>query len=110
MTNNVDHNVPDANFHIYADDTVLYCTAATPHQHVSQLQLPLNIVQNTFYDLKLYLNSYKTKLMLFEYKIKITELSITTSRSSQSSSVSQYECLGILPAKSVSFTPTFSSW
>ena len=43
--------------HLYADDTVIYCTADTPQAATDNLQLSFNILQDTLFDLKLVLNS-----------------------------------------------------
>lgn len=44
-TNNTDHNVQNVHFHYYADDTVIYSSAATPNLALSQLQIAFDIVQ-----------------------------------------------------------------
>lgn len=105
--NNLDQNVSNANFHFYADDTVIYCSASTPNQALCQLQLAFDTVQRTLFDLKLVLNDDKTKLMLFSNaKSKSRNLlPITTSQGSEIESVSQFKYLGILIDDSLSFKP-----
>ena len=55
----------DANFHFYADDTVIYCCASTLVKAIEYLQNAFIVVQNTLLQLKLVPNADKTKLMLF---------------------------------------------
>jgi len=96
--NILDRNVSNANFHFYADDTVIYCSAATLNQALCQLQLAFDTVQFTLFDLK---------LMLFSNaKSKLQNLpSITTSQGFEIETVSQYKYLGILIDDSLSFKP-----
>lgn len=105
--NNLDQNVSNANFHFYADDTVIYCSASTPNQALCQLQLAFDTVQRTLFDLKLVLNDDKTKLMLFSNAKSMSRnlLPITTSQGSEIESVSQFKYLGILIDDSLSFKP-----
>ncbi len=92
-------------FHFYADDTVLYCSAPTADQALSQLQLDFNTLQQNLYDLKLVLNAEKTKGMLFSnLKSKSNLPSILTSTGTKIECVSKYRYLGILIDESLSFT------
>lgn len=52
-------------FHLYADDTVIYSSAASTEQALANLQADFSLLQYAFSDLKLLLNSSKTKLMFF---------------------------------------------
>lgn len=105
--NSLDHKAPNANFHFYADDTVIYCSASIPNQALCQLQTAFNTVQRNPCDLKLVLNADKTKLMLFtKAKSKPSDLPpITTLQGSVIESVSQYKYLGIIIDDSLSFKP-----
>ena len=58
-------NVPNVNFHFYADDTVIYCCAPTPALAFINLQHAFDQVQDQLRQLQLVLNVEKTKLMLF---------------------------------------------
>ncbi len=92
-------------FHFYADDTVLYCSAPTADQALSQLQLDFNTLQQNLYDLKLVLNAEKTKVMLFSnLKSKSNLPSILTSQGTKIECVSKYRYLCILIDESLSFT------
>uniref|UniRef100_A0A3P9IXQ6 Reverse transcriptase domain-containing protein n=1 Tax=Oryzias latipes TaxID=8090 RepID=A0A3P9IXQ6_ORYLA len=62
--NDLDKGIID-NMHLYADDTILYTSALSVELAISKLQSAFNQLQNTFYHLKLVLNSNKTKYMLF---------------------------------------------
>jgi len=53
--NNLNWHVPDANFHFYADDTVIYCCAPSLTQAIAHLQNAFNMVQHTLLQLKLVL-------------------------------------------------------
>ncbi len=103
--NNIDSNLSKVKFHFYADDTVLYCSAPTADQALSQLQLDFNTLQQNLYDLKLVLNAEKTKGMLFSnLKSKSNLPSILTSMGTKIECVSKYRYLGILIDESLSFT------
>lgn len=106
--NNIDHNVHNVKFHYYADDTVIYSSASTPNQALSQLQFAFDIVQRNLFELKLVLNVDKTKFMLFSKSKPISKnnlLPITTSQGSEIEFVSQYRYLGILIDDALSFGP-----
>lgn len=68
--NNVGRNVPNAFFHFYADDTIIYCCAATLQKALDELQTAFTMVQAQLYQLKLVLNADKTKMMVFTKKLK----------------------------------------
>ncbi len=65
-TNRLDptKKLSDCKFHLYADDTVLYC-AGDIVQLGEKLQLSFNALQAALISLKLVLNEHKTKFMLF---------------------------------------------
>ncbi len=84
--NNIDSNVSKGKFHFYADDTVLYCSAPTADQALSQLQLDFKTLQQNLYDLKLFSN----------LKFKSNLPSILTSQGTKIECVSKYRYLGIL--------------
>ncbi len=63
--NCLDFNIDKARFHLYADDTIVYCSAPSKQQSVTALQSVFDIIQNRFCALKLVLNVEKTKCMLF---------------------------------------------
>lgn len=49
--NGIDHiDITNADFHFYADGTVMYCSAPTQDQALMQLQLAFDPVQQNFYD------------------------------------------------------------
>lgn len=64
--NSLGQNVPDACFHFYAGDTVIYCCVSTPAQAFKNLQRAFGLVQDQLSQLQLVLNADKTKLMLLE--------------------------------------------
>ena len=55
----------DANMHLYADDTIIYCFGSTPAKAVESLQKAFGVVQHTLLQLKLFLNTDKAKQVLF---------------------------------------------
>lgn len=63
--NDLDKNVQNARLHFYADDTVIYCCASSLTKSFQNLQTAFNTVQHTLCQLKLILNTDKTKLMVF---------------------------------------------
>ncbi len=96
--NCLDFNIDKARFHLYADDTIVYCSAPSKQQLVIALQSVFDIIQNRFCALKLVLNVEKTKYMLFSNSRTSLENSIVlqTSQGSQVTSVSEYKYLGII--------------
>lgn len=94
--NNIDSNVSKGQFNLYANDTVLCCSASTADQALSQIQLDFNWFQHNLYDLKLVLNSEKTKVMLFSNLLSKSNLpSILTSQGMKVECVSKYKYLVI---------------
>ncbi len=63
--NSLDYDIQDANFHLYSDDSVMYCSASSIQQAVYKLQSAFDVIQSRIYNLKLALNVDKTKYMLF---------------------------------------------
>ncbi len=57
--------------HLYADDTILYVVGSSYDEVLKQAQDSFNKIQEAFNDLKLVLNSTKTKVMWFGKKIII---------------------------------------
>ena len=51
--------------HLYADDTIVYCTADSVQLAINNLQLAFNELQKSLLNHKLLLNVTKTKYMLF---------------------------------------------
>ena len=52
-------------FHLYADDTVLYCNTTSVQSAIKCLQFSLDLHQRELHKQTLVLNSDKTKWMLF---------------------------------------------
>ncbi len=48
--NSLDQNVNKANFHFYANDTVIYCSVSTTNHDLGHLQLDIDTVQHTLCD------------------------------------------------------------
>ena len=95
--NEIVSSLHDCHVHLYADDTILYCTAASTVLAIEKLQLSFNVLQNSFHNLKLTLNDNKTKFMVFS-KSKNTNFSnllITTTNGSNIERVSEYKYLGL---------------
>ncbi len=67
--NCLDYDIQDANFHFYADDSVMYCSASSGKQALYKLQSAFDVIQSRIYNLKLVLNVDKTKYMLFSGSI-----------------------------------------
>ncbi len=102
--NNIDSNVSKGNVPFYADYTVLFCSASTADQALSQLQLNFNTLQQNLYDLKLVLNAEKKQKSCFfsNFKSKSNLPSILTSQGTKIECVSKYKYLGILIDESLS--------
>ena len=63
--NDLGSNVPNAQFHLYADDTAIYSSGDTVKQTFEYLQAAFDTVQSRLSELKLVLNATKTKMVLF---------------------------------------------
>ncbi len=63
--NSLDYDIQDANFHFYADDNVVCCSASSGKQALYKLQSTFDVIQSRLYNLKLVLSADKTKYMLF---------------------------------------------
>uniref|UniRef100_A0A8C1PPA9 Reverse transcriptase domain-containing protein n=1 Tax=Cyprinus carpio TaxID=7962 RepID=A0A8C1PPA9_CYPCA len=84
--------------HLYADDTVLYCSAPTLAQAYQSLQQSFNLLQATFIELRLVLNAGKTKVMQFTKSRTVpssTTLAISTLDGKCVENVSSYKYLGL---------------
>ncbi len=51
--NCLDYDIQDANFHFYADDSVMYCSASSGKQALYKLQSAFDVIQSWIYNLKL---------------------------------------------------------
>lgn len=105
--NNLNWHVPDANFHFYADDTVIYCCAPSLTQAIAHLQNAFNMVQHTLLQLKLVLNADKTKCMLFtgHQNRSLNIPSVITLDGREIQTVTTYKYLGIVIDDCLSFKP-----
>ena len=63
--NNLGDDLSDADIHLYADDTVIYCSAPSMDECILKLQEAFERVQLSLLSLKLVLNDKKTKYMIF---------------------------------------------
>ncbi len=68
--NSPDYDIQDNNIYLYADDSVMYCSASSGQQALCKLQSAFNVIQSRLYSLKLVLNADKTKYVLFSSKKK----------------------------------------
>ena len=95
--NKIVSSLCDCQIHLYADDTILYCTADSATLAIEKLQRSFNTIQHSFNSLKLTLNDKKTKLMIFSNtpNIDLSNLCITTTNGSSIEQVSEYKYLGI---------------
>ena len=99
--------VPNANFHYYVDDTVIYCCAGTLSQAAEYLQAAFKQIETQLLQLRLVLNAGKTKMMVFsKSKVKPHSLSaVTTSQGIALEIVSTFKYLGIILDDNFSFKP-----
>ena len=82
-------------FHLYADDTVLYCTSATPQLAIKYLQSSFDSLQLQLHRHRLVLNTDKTKWMLFTKSTHPELCNIISTNGTSIEKVSQYKYLGI---------------
>ncbi len=95
--NDLCQNITKAKWHFYADDTVLYSSASSLKSALEDLQSAFNIIQKNLHNLRLVLNSDKTKMMCFSKSRKTDDACQVTER------VSVYKYLGFLLEESLSF-------
>ena len=63
--NDIATSIVDCKVHLYADDTILYCSTDYIGTAVDKLQHSFNVLQSAFSNHKLVLNAEKTQFMLF---------------------------------------------
>ena len=103
--NNIFFPTEHCNVHYYADDTILYCVGDSPAQATAGLQSAFNSLQSSLFDLKLVLNSKKTKWMLFSRSPRVDDsLCIVTLQGEPIEIVNSYKYLGIWLDTKLSFT------
>ncbi len=104
--NCLDYDIQDANFHFYADDSVMYCSASSGKQALYKLQSAFDVIQSRIYNLKLVLNVDKTKYMLFSGSKKFDKnvSSLQTLQGTVIESVKEYKYLGIIVDNALSFS------
>ncbi len=87
----------NCNTHLYADDTVLYCTSNTVHSVTEILQQAFDNLQHLLFNLKLILTQNKMQYMIFLRARNIADdgLHIITLTGHSFERVSEYKYLGI---------------
>ncbi len=91
-----------ANFHFYADDSVMSCRASSGKQALYTLQSAFDAIQSRIYNLKLVLNVDKNKYMLFSGSKYVS--SLQTLQGIVIESVKEYKYLGIIVDDVLSFS------
>jgi len=61
--NNLSENVINAKVHLYADDTIIYCSVKSPAETILNLHKAFENIQLNLHALNLVLNDKKTKYM-----------------------------------------------
>lgn len=85
-----------AKVHLYADDTIIYTIAPSLKVAMDSLQTAFNLLQMSLVNLKLVLNSKKTKCMIFSHsRSSPTDRTVLTLDGTQLERVSSYKYLGI---------------
>lgn len=107
LTTNVT-DVTGAQFHLYADDMVIYCSVLIFAKEVDHLQNALSAVQNTLSQLKLVVSDDKTKLMLFPNAKNIPQ--VVTLEGQVFEGVNLYKYLGILIDDCFTFKTHVQCW
>ena len=97
-------------YHLYADDTIIYCSASSVKSAFAQLQSAFNIVQSRLEKLKLVLNAEKSKVMLFSNaKSPATPPELVTSQGGVIELVQTYKYLGFILDSQLSFKAHIAS-
>ena len=95
--NSLGQNFPNAAFHFYADDSVIYYCASMLSKAFEYMQRDFDRVQAQLCQLKLVLNAEKAKLMLFSNsKKQVLNQQILTSQGIEIEVVSTYKYLGYM--------------
>ena len=84
-------------YHLYADDTIVYCCSTSLTQALEFLQVAFSVIQSRLDDLKLVLNTDKTKLMVFSHA-KVLPQNITNILTTKGKSIER-----VLNYKELSF-------
>ena len=105
--NTLGSNVPNAKFHFYADDTVIYCCGTTLAEALGNLQIAFNLVENQLIELRPVLNAAKTKLLIFSNgrKVPVSPPSLLLLQGYEIELVNCYKYLGILIDDRLTFKP-----
>uniref|UniRef100_A0A669C6E9 ribonuclease H n=1 Tax=Oreochromis niloticus TaxID=8128 RepID=A0A669C6E9_ORENI len=103
--NNLCDNFSNAAFHLYADDTIIYCSSPSVAQSLQFLQSAFDDVQSHLTQLKLVLNPEKSKFMLFSNgkELLATSPKIKTIQGTEIEMVTSYKYLGIIIDQNLSF-------
>lgn len=104
--NDIVSSLSSSRVHLYADDTILYCTANTITLAIDSLQQAFNTLQKSLFNLKLVLNPNKTKFMLFSKAkgIKSGAFHLTTLTGCDIEQVPVYKYLGIWIDENLNFS------
>ncbi|XP_032421926.1 uncharacterized protein LOC116721974 [Xiphophorus hellerii] len=98
-------SVTGCNVHMFADDTVLYCSAGDAQAAITTLQQSFNDLQNEFRKHKLVLNANKTKYMIFTLDRNVDDgLVLSSLDGTNIERVEKYKYLGLWIDKGLSFT------
>jgi hypothetical protein len=103
--NDVARAIGISQVHLYADDTILYTSGPALDTVLINLQKSFDAIQHAFRELKLLLNSSKTKCMLFNRTLPVPAklTSILTLDGSRLDYVNNYKYLGTWLDNSLSF-------
>lgn len=97
-------SVTGCKVHMYADDTVLFCSADDIQAAVTNLQHCFSDLQNEFKKNKLVLNANKTKYMIFTSETSVdAELVISSMNGTHIERVRRYKYLGLWIDEELSF-------
>lgn len=103
--NNLCDNLSNADYHFYADDTVIYCSSPCVIQTLELLQSAFDVVQSHLTQLKLVLNADKTKYVLFTNGKRLpSDLpKLFTAQGVEIERVTSYKYLGIFIEENLTF-------
>uniref|UniRef100_A0A3B3BNA3 Reverse transcriptase domain-containing protein n=1 Tax=Oryzias melastigma TaxID=30732 RepID=A0A3B3BNA3_ORYME len=103
--NNLCHNLPNTSYHLYADDTIIYCCSQTVAQAFEFLQTAFDTFQARLRSLKMVLNAEKTKVMVFSHKREPQEITqvLKTETNKSIEKVNSYKYLGFILDSELSF-------
>ena len=104
--NDIINVLSHSTIHLYADDTVLYCSSRDPYTHRNLVQVDLDNIVQWCTNNKLTINTKKTKSMIFGTKYMLKKLDTPKVKLDGSilGNVDHYKYLSVILDSTLNFT------